>query len=262
MSISAEERNYLVEQVESLTGKRPLFYLKFCSCKEFAQDVCNGKLYANTAEFFRQKEIETGERGQGDQFELLLALQTLDITMCDSENGNIIFTFPKANTTFRFKDDDIIPLVSFVGIPFSETNITYADENHAEFMLPFTDEEYNNMSEKFGKYCVIIGAREIEDRIKSYCKNSECEYIFDKVEYCDQNRIDRIQAFNKSAKERFLYKNADLSYQREYRLAIGIEIPKEHFIEIGCISSAVIVETNELKNLLCSVRYGSHHEEE
>lgn len=31
MAISKEEQEYLVEQLESLTSKRPLFYLKFCS---------------------------------------------------------------------------------------------------------------------------------------------------------------------------------------------------------------------------------------
>jgi hypothetical protein len=42
MSITPEEKKYLVEQIENLTSPRPLFYLKFCSCEKFAQDMCNG----------------------------------------------------------------------------------------------------------------------------------------------------------------------------------------------------------------------------
>lgn len=47
-----------------------------------------------------------------------------------------------------------------------------------------------------------------------------CDYVFDKIEYCKRNRIDRLQAFNKSEKEIFLYKNSDLSI-------IKIFIPQE-----------------------------------
>lgn len=56
MAISKEEQEYLVEQLESLTSKRPLFYLKFCSQEKYAEDICNGKLYANTAEYFRKRD--------------------------------------------------------------------------------------------------------------------------------------------------------------------------------------------------------------
>ena len=44
IAISEEDRSKLVEQLESLAGRRPLFYLKFCSCEKFANDVCAGNL--------------------------------------------------------------------------------------------------------------------------------------------------------------------------------------------------------------------------
>lgn len=70
------------------------------------------------------------------------------------------------------------------------------------------------MQERFGKYCVIISGKELESKILNYCKTNEYDYIFDKVEYCNQNRINRIEAFRTGSKERFLYKNSDLEYQR------------------------------------------------
>jgi len=86
--------------------------------------------------------------------------------------------------------------------------------------------------------------------------------LFDKIEYCDQNRIDRIQAFNKSAKERFLYKNADLSYQREYRLAIADEMPQDHYVLIGKLNNTKILKAEELRQLKFSIEYLSHMREE
>lgn len=261
MSITQEEKKYIVEQIENLTSPRPLFYLKFCSCEKYAQDVCNGDLYGNTAELFRKIEIEKGERGQGDKFELLLSIETQNCTVFDNETGEEFLTAAKGVFNVQFKDDDLIPIVSFVGIPLGDMDIINADESRAEFILPFSDAEYNSMAERFGEYCVLIGARELESRIAEYCNHLGYDFIFNKVEYCDQNRIDRIQAFNKSSKERFLYKNSDLDYQREYRLAIGIEMPEDHFINLGKISIAKTIKSTELKNLLFSIRYTSHPKE-
>ena len=82
------------------------------------------------------------------------------------------------------------------------------------------------------------------------------------IEYCEQNRLDRMQAFNKSAKERFLYKNSDLSYQREFRLAIAHEIPEDHFINIGKLTNTKIFSTEEIKGIKFSIGYISHQIDE
>ena len=69
----------------------------------------------------------------------------------------------------------------------------------------FRMRNYVSMAKNFGAYCVIINGREIESHIRKYADISDCEYLFDKIEYCNQQRIDRIQAFNKRTKERFFY---------------------------------------------------------
>lgn len=257
MSYNLAEKNHLIEQIKNLTGSRPLFYLKFCSNKNFARDVSDGNLYGNTAEWFRNKEIETGERGQGDQFELLSLIEVENINVIDNATGNTVLAAPQGQFKIQFKADRLIPIVSFVGIPLEDMELIELTETHANFIFPFTDEEYKIMKKRFGEYCVILGAREIEEKISVYCNQIGCDYIFEKVEYCDQNRIDRIQAFNKSSKNRFLYKNSDLSYQREYRLAMGIEIPDDHFMRVGMLNTAKIIDSDLLKNLMFSIRYTS-----
>lgn len=258
MSISKEEKEYLINQIEGLCGKRPLFYLKFCSCEQFAKDVCNGDLYANTPTYFREQEIKTGERGQGDSLELISCIEAQHITMCDCETGNVIMTSPGGSLKVQFKEDDSVPIVCFTGIPLSDMEIVEADENHADFFFPFSEEEFAKMEEKFGKYCVVICAREIENKIHSYCTTQNCDYVFDAIDYCPQNRIDRIQAFNNGSKERFLYKNEDLAYQREYRFALACEMPEDHFIRIGKLDKVAILETSALSNIKFTINYISH----
>ena len=65
-----EEIQSLVSQLEGLSSSRPMFYMKFCKERKYAEDVLSGKLYANTPEYFRQQELKTGIRGQGDKNEL------------------------------------------------------------------------------------------------------------------------------------------------------------------------------------------------
>ena len=81
MEISDKDKEHLVSELEKLTGTRPLFYLKFCSEEKFATDICEGKLYAITPKYFREKEIESGESGQGDQFELMSIIEAQSIIM-------------------------------------------------------------------------------------------------------------------------------------------------------------------------------------
>jgi len=185
-------------------------------------------------------------------------IEAQSIIMCDKETNEIVMAVPKGTLRFQFRDDDLVPMVSFVGMTLRDMKLVYADEKRADFLFPFTEEEYDSMVEKFGKFCVIVNGRELERHINYYCEENECDYIFDKVEYCEQNRLDRMQAFSKSAKERFLYKNKDLAYQREYRLVIAHELPIDHFVRIGKLDNTKILETEDMREFKFSIGYISH----
>lgn len=40
--------------------------------------------------------------------------------MTDSKTGEVILTAPRGSIRVQFKDDDVIPMVSFVGIPLED----------------------------------------------------------------------------------------------------------------------------------------------
>lgn len=258
MGYTEEERLLLVAELKKLSGPKPMFYLKFCGEERFAQDVCDGNLYSNTPEYFRKQELKSGERGQGDQYELLSIIEAQGVVMTDSKTGEVILTAPRGSIRVQFKDDDVIPMVSFVGIPLEDMVLVDADDSHADFIFPFVEEEYAKMEEKFGKYVVLLNSKELEQHVIAYSNAVGCDYILDKIEYCDQNRLDRMQAFNTSSKERFLYKNSDLAYQREYRLVFAHEIPKDNFIRIGKLSNTTYMKSEQLKNMVFSIKYISH----
>ena len=253
--LSEEDKNYLFDQLEGLIGKRPLFYLKFCSEEKFAKDVCNGDLYANTPDWFRMKEIESGERGQGDSQELIQIFHAEKAWIEDNETGDLFMTVTSADWSLRFGSDDDTPIVSFVGIPIRDMIVMDADESRVRFLFPFTEDEYASMEQKFGKYCVIIGARELEEKLRVFHKTHNLEYLFDQVIYCPQNRIDRMEAFNRGKPERYLYKNDDLAYQREYRFVPCIEMPEDHFIRVGQLETARVFMSSQLKDFIFCLGY-------
>ena len=257
-----EEIRSLVSQLEGLSSTRPMFYMKFCKERKYAEDVLSGKLYANTPEYFREQEIKSGTRGQGDKNELTLSFVTNNVSAYDRDTGNLAFKMPAATIRIKFNDDGMIPMVSFVGIPLHDMRFIDADEKHAEFEFPFSKKEFDEMEETFGKYCVLINARELENRIKQACYNSEVDYIFDPVMYVPSNSLEKMKAYQSGQKERFLYKDDDLSYQREYRLAVAAEIPEDHYIHVGKLENATILDSSLLKSLRFSVEYQSHSKED
>lgn len=255
MKLTEEEEYCLIEELEGFFGKSPLVYLKFCRTAQFAEDVCKGNLYANTPKYFREQEKACGVRGQGDRYELLSVIETHGVVIRDAENGRTILTSPEGTATIRYKSDDVVPMVSFVGVSLADMKLHCADENHADFLLPFSDDEYASMTETFGAHCAVVDARELERAVSAYSKATNCGFLLREVEYCAQNRIDRVRSFCGGEKERFFFKNEDLAFQRECRLVLDREIPDDHFIRIGCLSNSVVIKSERLRNMCISIRY-------
>ena len=258
MGISKKNQEYLISALEKCYGIRPVIYLKFCSEMKHAEDVCEGKLYANTPVWFRNKEIESGERGQGDKHELMSVIEFQEAIVSDQETGNILMDGLQGTLKIRYESDDKIPMVCFVGLTFRDLKMICVNENRMEFVFPFSDDEYNTMEKKFGKYCVVIDGNEFEQMLSKYWRKYGFDFMFDSVKYCINNSLDRMQAFNEGIKERFFYKDSDLSYQREFRLVVDCEIPDDHYIRIGKVSSATILNSEKLKTIKFTFYYSSH----
>ncbi len=230
MQISSDKATKLINQLDGLFGKKPLFYLKFVKSKEYADELINGKFFANTPEYFRKLELETGERGQGDSHELLSIIECFNIQFIGSNNSTFDFKLPKAKATFQFESDNNIPMVCFVGITVKDLLLVSANETQAEFKLPFSNNELSTIKDRFGEYCVVFEPTELLRNIESFsCKNN-LTYAFKKIEYCSQHTKERIEAFAKDSIDRFYYKDEDLAYQNEYRLIFDMDIPDDHKI--------------------------------
>lgn len=247
--LTDENQRYIIDWLNDKNNGQPYFLLKFCQEERFAKDICAGNLFANTPKWFRDKENESGVRGQGDAYELILPLQFHNMQIRNPETKEVICELENVRGRFQIKDDDIKPLVSFVGITINDMIPARVTENEASFRFPFTKEEFEHMADEFGPYCVIISEKYLRQKISKYAEFHNVDYIFDAVRYRKSNSSDRIQAYGSEKSERFLYKNDDLKYQREYRLAFAMNMPKDHFIRVGSLGSAAsYIEANKLQD--------------
>lgn len=245
-----KKSNALISEIEGIIGKEPTFFLKFTSKREYAEDIINGKFYANTAEYFRNLEIKSGEHGQGDKNELLQVMKTSNIRLFDYDTKKLSFTIPIADTSLKYNDDDNIPLVCFVGIPVRQMKLFKQSKSEVVFKFPFTEEEYKTIEKKFGAYCVLIEAKILLEKIQEYSIKNEIAYAFKCVNYCASNYCDKIRSFITPTIDRFFYKDEDLSYQREYRLILNTKIPEDHYIDLGVFGDkARIIESSEIEKL-------------
>lgn len=252
MKISNDEKETIVQGLDDLYGNNPIAYLKFCDKEKFADDICKGLLYANTPKYFRDKEIQSGVRGQGDKNECLSAQEVENICMVDHKTGLTMFTAQKGQLKIGIKKDDTISLVCFFGLRIKELTLISFDEYHAVFQIPL---DLIKEMKAFGDYCVVIQTKELDEHIAKYCEMAKVQYIFQEVTYCQQNRIDRINSFNNATIQRLIYKDEDLAYQHEYRLAIDMECPEDHYIRIGKLKNVVSLMAEDLYKIKIDIRY-------
>lgn len=254
--LTDENERYIIDWLNDKNDGRPYFLLKFCQEERFAKDICAGNLFANTPKWFRNKENESGVRGQGDAYELILPMRFDKVEICNPQTKDIICELGNGSGQFQIKNDDVKPLVSFVGITINEMHPVRVTEDEACFRFPFSEEEFEHMSREFGPYCVVVGEKFLRQRISEYAETHHVNYIFDAVHYCESNNIDRMLAFGAAKSNRFLYKNEDLKYQREYRLALDMDLPKDHFIRLGNISAAAsYIDSREMRNMEVVIHY-------
>lgn len=244
------------DKIKKTYGKYPLFFLKFTSCFEYAKDILEGKLYANTPEWFRRREIESGERGQGDKNELQYHMPLIDLKFYNQETKELELEFSQAKGILSYEGDNKTPLVSFVGFTLDEMKTISEDENSSYMVFPFTEKEYKTMSSKFGEYCVIIDAKTLLDGINIYSKEHEnAPFMLCKVNYCESNSKAKAEAYAYGSLERFFFKDNDLSYQREYRLVLNIDMPNDHFIRIPPLhDKAIICKSSDLRKKCLGIK--------
>lgn len=243
------EEKEIKQELKRFIGDAPLLYLKHVMNEKRAKDLYNGKLYMNTVKFFRELEEKTGKRGQGDRHELLQSLKLTNGRIINYDTNGVFLEFSAANATIEIKGDQDKYLYCISEITVDDLELSESGKSSVEFKLPFTKQLTEKLKKDFGEYVVLINGPGFRQKIYSLINEGKVQAIFGKVKYCEPNTLQRMEAYNTFSAERFLYKDIDLAYQKEYRLAVSREFVKGNYFNIGSLKNiSRICKINDLIN--------------
>lgn len=253
MKISREK---LKDDLKHIIGDEPIFYLKFTGIPERAQEIVDGNFYVNTVQYFRDLEESSLKKGQGDRNELKQHLELFNVNIIEHDTNKLFMSFPTAKATIEITGDSEVYLFCLTGINIDDFEIIEHDDNCVKLRLPYSEDDIQNIKNDFGNYVVIINGRDFRNLIYDKLINSGIEAIFNKVIYCEQNTIQRINAYGKLLAERFLYKEMFFNYQKEYRLAVNKNHVEKNRFKIGSIKRiSHICTVDELVNYGITINY-------
>ncbi len=145
-------------------------------------------------------------------------------------------------------NDEKVSLCCFFGVFADELDITGIEEIgdgkwKIDYKLPLFSDEWKEIVENFGDYCVVMWENELAEKFKN--KFPEDNYYLAPCIYREPN-AEEIENFNKGDVRRFLFKNPDLKYQHEYRILYFDQMPEDHFLNLDKFEQAQVVDTENL----------------
>lgn len=225
------------KELKEFFGERPLFYIKFTREENWAKDILEGKLFMNKVDYYRQLELNSGIKGQGDLSELKAKIIPLEIKI-ESKDTNLAIPLKVKSLEFELDEDKQKPVFCITGLTIDDMIIDSYCENSVKLRFPYKKEEADLLRKEFGEYVVVLNPKQFEENISNTLNNEGIGWIFGKVKYTGENSFERIEAFSNSTPERFLYKDLEFQHQKEYRLVLDENIENNKTLSIGSLCNA------------------------
>ncbi|HAT4183907.1 hypothetical protein ACV3Z6_13575 [Clostridium perfringens] len=240
-------KDKIKEILKQKYSDKVIMLLKFTSREEFAQDVLDGKLYMNTAEFYREYEEKHNIKGIGDKNELKLEISPITLTL--NISGKELKLKPTGKAVFEYKDDKNMPMYCMTYLTIDDFEIINYDENSVTLGLNL---DIDLLKKDFGEYVtIIINADEFKERIFIKQKEYDVDTTFGLVKYREKFDKNRTEEFLSASIERFLYKDKDYEYQKECRIIISRYVDDDKYFRVDDLRDiALNCKTSELKEKL------------
>jgi len=178
--------------------------IKFFSCKKYAEDLLNGKLFCHESGWFRK--LDDSFRGDKYDGKKPINVNGQHIEWCN------ISGIASGFITAGFKDDDKLPLYCLSVIDINILNKTN-DKTY------FFKSDFVEKMKQFGEYVVLItNYVDFFDAINEHKNTNDLALSFFNIEYVNienEYTIENVSS-NKSLKP-FFIKDLEYAYQNEIR---------------------------------------------
>lgn len=243
------------QELKFFFGEGPLFYIKFTREEQWAKDILQGKLFMNKLEYYRNLELNSGIKGQGDKGELKAKIVPIEMSIKSNET-NIVIPLRAGRLEFELGEDKHKHIFCITGLTIDEMIIENYNESSVILRFPYIKNDIELLKSEFGKYVVILNSQRFETNIRETLDSSETGGIFGKFKYTVENSLERIQVFAKGSPERFMYKDLEFKHQKEYRLVLAENIDNNKVLSIGNLSDVgLIYELEEFLNFTISLNF-------
>lgn len=247
-----KSKDELKELMLDFFQDNPIIFLKFTNNEEWANDILDGRLYMNTLKYFRDLENDMGIKGQGDKNEGVLTLRPESLKLIPQNGGKALELKP-SYARMKYNDDDDIYVYCMMDITMNDIEIVeFSQENnkvHVTLKLKFQCSDIKNIREDFGSYAIIIYPGRFLEKVNKKCGEEQIPISYGMVKYREENDNERVDKFMEFSPERFLFKDLDFEYQKEYRLAIKRNTKNSNYFNIDSLRDlAYMVEVDESFN--------------
>ncbi|MDB8805000.1 hypothetical protein [Romboutsia sp. 1001216sp1] len=222
------------KKLKEYYGDMALFYIKFTRKKQWAEDILDGKLFMNKIDYYRNLELNSGIKGQGDIDELKATLELAKVELINEEE-NITIPIDASNLKFELSDDKDKPVFCLTGFTIDDLIIDSYGENSVDLKFPYKIEDIDALKSEFGEYMVILAHSEFESKIKDAANRENINGLFGKVKYVHKNSMERLRAYQNKSADRFFYKDLEFKHQNEYRVVLDENIENTKIFDIGPI---------------------------
>ena len=243
-------------------GDRIFVYLKFTKSEEWAKDIINGRLYMNPIGFYRDLELKDGMKGQGDSQELRLVSENIQIKLI-THNPEKEIPLDSKRVKFQYTNDQHTPIFCILGIRVRDLVVCDYDEQSIKVRFPFNASDVEHLKRDFGEFVVMVSPEGFECAVHNTLTSQNLNGFFKEVIYCDPDSLERQEDFLKGSIRRYLYKNIDFAYQKEFRLVLDEKITSGKFFDVGSLSDfSHILKVEDFLDCCITMTYNLEDEDE
>ncbi|MEO2284880.1 hypothetical protein [Bacillus licheniformis] len=219
----------------------------FAKFTPYIDSLVDGNLYMNNFQYFIERELETGDRGVGDKYEVSNHYSDVYLRFYNNLTGELLTEGPVNKVYSQKEKDKRRPVYCMFCLHSGNLNVVGEDDDRYYTELDLTEEEKEKMINEFGDQGLCVEPYEFMERVKEAGKKEGFQIVNGPVTYDDYsiNSSKRIDSYQQENNEIFFWKDNFFKNQHEYRIVItnterGIEDPLIFNIgDIGDISEKI-----------------------
>jgi len=249
-------KKFLSDIVSQELQIQPLLFVKNFPEKQYKNDFIEGRIYANTFEYFVNEEKRNGQ-GRGDAYEGINTISDTHLRFYKSGTNELLMEAEAGvdGVKSKIKGTEKMHLLSMTGIfpDWFEIKSVNKDEKIVKYncKLVIPKEYKENMKEEFGSEIVFFSANDFMDQLDNFGQKYNEKIMHGKVKYLDfrANPKERISAFIENRPDFYFQKDLIFEGQHEYRFLFPNITSSEG--EILTLDNKVntLEEINTLKDL-------------